>query len=160
MDSLERALEAEKRKRKEKQESWLHHHLILNILKSTFALMFRRRFNVRFNVSFNCLSYSSEASFYSTPGPRNIGSHDKKIVCVRASTKLDCSAGSFDFRLQVEADHHGATKHTPRSNNTHPHTQQTTRAKTAAHTAHTAGTHRSHSRHTALTQRAAHTQRV
>ena len=58
----------------------------------------------------------------------------KEFACV-PSTKLDFSVGSFDFRLQVEADHHGATKHT----------QQTTRAKTAAHTAHTAGTQRSHS---------------
>ena len=52
-----------------------------------------------------------------------------------SSTKLDFSVGSFEFRLQVETDHHGATKHI----------QQTTRAKTAAHTAHTAGTQRSHS---------------
>ena len=32
-------------------------------------------------------------------------------ICV-SSTKLDFSVGSFDFRLQVEADHHGSTKHT------------------------------------------------
>ena len=54
-------------------------------------------------------------------------------------TKLDFGVGSFDFRLQVKADHHGAIKHT----------QQTTRAKNSS-------THRSRSRHTALTQRAAH----
>ena len=29
------------------------------------------------------MTYSSEASFYSTPGPRNIGSHGEKIVFVR-----------------------------------------------------------------------------
>ena len=60
-----------------------------------------------------------------------------------SSTKLDFSVGSFDFRLQMEADNHGATKHT----------QQTTRAKNSS-------THRSHSRHTAFTQRAAHRQRA
>ena len=59
-----------------------------------------------------------------TPEPRNsIGSHEKKIGCTCvSSTKLDFSVGSFDFRLQVEADHHGATKHT----------QQTTRAKNSS----------------------------
>ena len=35
----------------------------------------------------------------------------KQFACV-SSTKLDFSVRSFDFRLQVEADHHGATKHT------------------------------------------------
>ena len=123
----------------------------------------------------------------------------KKFACV-SSTKLDFSVGSFGFRLQVEADHHGATKqtqtltadhtgkkqqHTPLSQPAHSahtagstqttgaagdsahtggstqttgvvanclhvrvfdrHTQQTTRATTAAHITHTSGTQRSHS---------------
>ena len=60
----------------------------------------------------------------------------KKLFACVSSTKLDFSVGSFDFRLQVKADHHGATKQT----HSRPHGQ-----KTAAHSAHTAGTQRSHS---------------
>ena len=55
-----------------------------------------------------------------------------------SSTKLDFSVGSFDFRLQVEADHHGATKQTHTADHTGKK-QQHTPLTQPAHSAHTAG---------------------
>ena len=42
-----------------------------------------------------------------------------------SSTKLDFSVGSFDFRLQVEADHNGAKKHTHTADHTGKKQQHT-----------------------------------
>ena len=64
----------------------------------------------------------------------------KKIVCTCvSSTKLDFSVGSFDFRLQVEADHHAAAKHTHTHSRPHGQKQQHTPLTQPAHSAHRAG---------------------
>ena len=56
-----------------------------------------------------------------------------------SSTKFNFSVGSYDFRLQVEADHHGATNtHNTRSR-PHGQKQQHTSLTQPAHSAHTAG---------------------
>ena len=74
------------------------------------------------------------------PGPRNIGSHEKK-KSLRACLRLNLISVWDHLILDCRS-----RQTTTEQQNTHTqHTQQTTRAKTAARTAHTAGTHRSHS---------------